>query len=140
MTEEKVESIIALQNTLRTLYSDLTDHVREVAKRVSEAAYINDECIIDGNRYPHSKDLQKANTDWNIKCDCVSFSWEVYGGLRGGEFTFPVEFLYDEAAIQKFEAVQKKKKEDREVKRRQQLLEDLKKTQAAIKKQLATNE
>ena len=108
MMREKIKQIQKLHVELSDLRFQISDRVLEVAKRYIVAAHPTNR----GYGYPM---VTEAGFEWTIDSQDVNVTWYQswnYGGQDEGTFSFPVKYLWDDAALVAYEELRKKKKEN----------------------------
>ena len=127
--KEKIKQIQKLRVKLSDLRFQIRDRVLEVAKRYIVAAHPTNR----GYGYPTVTD---ADFKWTIDSRDVNVTWYEfwnYGGEDEGEFSFPVEYLWDDVALVAYEELRKKEKENvkkqRQENERQKEIKQLQKLQ-----------
>jgi hypothetical protein len=104
-----VTKIQGLDAELEALRPKIHDRVIEVAKRYVVAAHTTNR----GYGYPAVKS-PNIRFEWEIDSEVVRVGWSDYwsfGGHDAATFSFPVEYIWDEAAIVAYEERRTEEKE-----------------------------
>lgn len=105
--QELIEQIQRLQQEVSVIRPELHERVLDVAKRYIVAHHPTNR----GYGYPTISD---ADFEWNIDSSTVHVEWDEfwnYGGQDQGAFSFPVSYIWDDAALVAYEELRTEAKE-----------------------------